>query len=115
MHIYTPPPRSPAAREAFAALSTVPGPSPWYLARAGTEVQRGDETLRWLAAGEEAPAAGKSLLTTPTGAVLAVADFYCYVQPLVAGRLLVWYAEEEGEGPLLRRSVRFRVIDVEQL
>jgi hypothetical protein len=115
VQVYVPPPRSSAAPEALAALSAVPGPSPWYLDHAGTEIQRGTEELRWHAAGDRAPAVGKSLLTTPGGDAVAVADFQCYVRSLSGGRLLVWYAEEEGEGALLRRTIRFRMFDVEQL
>jgi hypothetical protein len=113
--VYVPPPRSPAAPAALAALGAVPGPSPWYLERPDTEVQRGGEALRWRSAGEAAPAAGKSLLMAPGGDVLAVADFQCYVRQLDGERLLVWYAEEEGDGPLVRRNMRFRLFDVERL
>lgn len=106
-----PPPPSPAAPTAITALRTVAGPSPWYLERPGTEVRSAAGVLRWRSAGDAAPAAGKSLLTTLGGDVLAVADYYCYVHRLSEGRLLVWYAEEEGEGALLRRAMRFRVFD----
>ena len=114
-HIYVPPPRAPEAPAALAALATVPGPSPWYLDRPGTEIQRVDGALHWRSAGDKFPTAGKSLLLTAGGDVVAVTDFQCYVRPLNTGRLLVWYAEEEGEGVLLRRSMRFRVFDVESL
>jgi len=36
--VYVPPPRSPEAPAALEALSRVPGPSPWYLERRGTEI-----------------------------------------------------------------------------
>jgi hypothetical protein len=52
---------------------------------------------------------------TARGDVVALANSQCYVSLLGGGRLLVWYAEEEGEGVLLRRSMRFRVFDVERL
>jgi hypothetical protein len=45
----------------------------------------------------------------------AVADFHCYVQALEPRQLLVWHAEEHGEGPLLRRDIRLRIIDLDAL
>ena len=71
--------------------------------------------LRWHSAGDGESAAGKSLLMTVGGDVLAVADFHCYVRGFGAGRLLVWYAEEEGPGDLPRRLMRFRTFDSERL
>ena len=111
--IYTPPPRSAPAPAAVAALRKVPGPSPWYLN--GTEVSTRTGLIRWRSAGDESPFAGKSLLVDTNEQVLALTDFNCYVRPLGEDRLLVQYAEEEGEGPLLRRDVRFRVFDTNAL
>ena len=111
--IYTPPPRSPRAPAALAALRKVPGPSPWYLN--GTEVSTSTGVLRWRSAGDESPFAGKSLLVDTTERVLALTDFNCYVRDLGEDRLLVQYAEEQGDGPLLRRDVRFRVLETNAL
>jgi hypothetical protein len=115
MEIYIPPPPSPDAEAAIAVLATVPGPSPWYLQRPGTGVRSTRGALRWHSAGDDAPSAGKSLLIAPGGEVLAVADFQCYVRQLSERRLLVWHAEEEGSGLLIRRHIRFRLVDVERL
>lgn len=113
--VYVPSPRSPKAPAALAALNAVPGPSPWYLERPGSEIRRADGELRWRSAGDEASRAGKTLLVTEGGDVLAVTDFHCYVRPLDGGRLLIWHAEEEREGDLLHDSMRFRVFDTERL
>ena len=111
--IYTPPPRSPEAPAALAALRKVPGPSPWYLD--GTSLSCGRGTLQWRSAGDGSPGAGKSWLIDEEGQAVAVADFHCYVRPLTDCRVLVWYDEEYGEGPSLRRDLRFRVFDTDAL
>jgi hypothetical protein len=111
--IYTPPPRSARAPAALAALRRVPGPSPWYLD--GTELSTGTGLVRWRSAGDKSPFAGKSLLVDTNERVLALTDFHCYVRPLGENRLLVQYAEEQGDGPLLRRDVRFRMFDTNAL
>lgn len=112
---YVPPPRSPRAPAALAALRRVPGPSPWYLERSGTEMRCASGELRWHSAGNTPPAAGKSVLQTAGGETIAVTDFQCYVQPLAGHRVLVWYGEETGEGAALRHAMRFRIFDCDQL
>ena len=100
--------------EALAALRTAPGPAPWYLRHPSASIATADGALVWRSADEDR-GAGKSLLTTFAGDVVAVADFHCYVKPLAGGRLLVWYEEEEGTGVLLRPSIRLRVFDLARL
>lgn len=112
--VYVPPAPSPRAPEALAALRAAPGPSPWYLERVGRELARTTDTLHWRTAGDGPRRAGKSLLTTTRGDVLAAADFCCYVRVLGVGRLLVWYADDSDAGPLHQRSIRLRLFNTEQ-
>jgi hypothetical protein len=55
------------------------------------------------------------LLQDANGETLAVTDFHCYVQTRPGHRLLVWYAEEEGEDAAFRRDIRFRLLDADRL
>jgi hypothetical protein len=71
--------------------------------------------LRWRSAGEHVPFTGKSVLVDDQDTAFAVADFHCYVRTLDRDRLLVWYAEEHGEGPTLRRDIRFRLFNIAAL
>ena len=76
-HVYVAPPRSPEAASALTAIWSVPGPSPWHLRFRVAEIPYRHGTLTW----KEAPAgpnsAGKSLLVTSKGRVVAIADFHC--------------------------------------
>jgi len=113
--VYVPPPRSPEAPAALEALSRVPGPSPWYLERRGTEIHTVNGALRWASAGSNAQAAGKSILQTVAGSAMAVTDFGCYVNAIASHRLLVWYVEEAGKDATLQQAMRFRVFDADEL
>jgi hypothetical protein len=113
--VYVPPRQSPRAPSARATLQRVPGPSPWYLERPGTEIERASGQLRWRSAGNAPLAAGKSLLQTNAGETVAVTDFQCYVQPLSRHRVLVWYAAEAGEGAAVRRTIQFRIVRSDEL
>jgi hypothetical protein len=113
VQVYVPPPRSPGASAALAALRSVPGPSPWYLN--GTVVPGKSRTLRWRSAGDPVPLTGKSVLVDDGGRVVAVADFHCYVRTLGERQLLVWYTEEHGEGASLQRDLRLRIFDIDAL
>ena len=106
---------SPEAAAALAALRRVPGPSPWYLDRAGAQLPSNDGILRWESAGSGPSAAGKSLLRREGGDVLAVADFHCYVGAMGDRYLLVWYEEDQGAGTADKSAMRFRVLDRELL
>jgi hypothetical protein len=115
LHLYVPPPRSPNAPDALATLQRVPGPSPWYLLRPGTEIMAAAGVLRWQSAGEGSLHAGKTLLTTPAGGVVAITDFQCYVKPLAEGRFLVWYSAGVDADPTGAGQVWFRLFDASQL
>lgn len=114
--VVLPPPFSNEARRVLDVIGTVPGPSPWYLDHPASQLRDSGGPLHWRRAGEHAPRAGKTLLVASrSDAVLAVADFYCYVRPLGDHRFLVWRTEEVGEGPSLQRSVRLSVFDADRL
>ena len=109
VNIYVPPPRSPAAPAALAALGEVPGPSPWYLDN--TAIQSAAGRLRWQSAGDGPSFAGKSVLVNTGGGAVAMSDFHCYVSPVRKRQLLVWYVEERADGA----DVRLRLFDVDAL
>ena len=109
VNIYVPPPPSPEAPAALAALRRVPGPSPWYLE--GTALPSSGGLLQWQSAGAAAPLAGKSVLVNAAGAALALADFHCYACAAPGHRLLVWYVDERADGT----DVRLRLFDLDAL
>src|SRR5687767_7549664 len=84
-------------------LANAPGPSPWYLRSVEPKVISKHGTLVWSSAGDNEISAGKMLLKTGVGDVLAVFDFHCYVLPMDHNRLLVWHEEKErlGDSPVV--------------
>src|SRR5687768_3701213 len=113
--LYRSPRPSPRAPQAIAALRRVPGPSPWYLEGDHTAVQSERGRLQWRSAGDAPPLAGKTVLATVDGKVLAITDFQCYVLPLSRSRMLVWHAEENREGSTFSRKMRFRILGIDDL
>ncbi len=111
--VYVPPPESPEAVAARAALARVPGPSPWYLDghRDALPIHAGGERFSWKKAPDDPKSAGKTFLYSPNGALVAICDFQCYVRPMNAGRFLVWSSEENGKDATFTSQVRLQVHD----
>jgi len=53
-------------------------------------------------------------LQSPRGKTVLIVDYYCYVQPLPDGRLLVWF-EIGKQDPLRNPGVHFTLIDLRAL
>jgi hypothetical protein len=109
VRVYVPPPRSPRAPEGLRALRESPGPSPWYLNN--LEIPCATGRLRWRAAGDTAPLAGKSLLINAAGLTVAVSDFYCTVKAVRESQMLVWYTANY----VAHSAIRLQLFNVDQL
>jgi hypothetical protein len=71
-------------------LADEPGPSTWHL-KPLRGVGRADRVLAWQPPGGEASKSGKRFLVDHDARALLLVDFYCWVRPLGASRLLVWH------------------------
>lgn len=97
------------------ALQEAPGPSPWYLLKSRDRLRTSSGPLRWQPAPDKGPLAGKTLLKDRSGAALLVLGYYCCVQPMAGGRLLIWTVEESLQKRKARAAIVFRVVDLERL
>lgn len=89
-------------RRMHEALSSVPGPSPWYLYKMGPKIQTKYGVTQWLSAGDEPKTSGKFILKGGDNN-LAVFNFYNYIRPLKDPLLLIWnqsYSEKSPTFPV---------------
>jgi len=73
-----------------------PGPSPWYLRRPEARLKTQEGLWTWNF--YDGPTlAGLSRLVSPKGETVLFVDFNCYIQPLSADRVLIWYESGRRE------------------
>src|SRR5687767_2249901 len=92
-------------------IAEAPGPTPWYPRQGNSGLAARHGPLRW----EER--ASKMLLVTRRNEVLAILDYYCYIQTVAGTRFLVWFAERTTHPgvPCLTVHITVKLLDADQM